>query len=294
MAKVEIRPARPEDRAAVLAFCEHTWEDHGDYIADVWDEWLADPNGRLFVALVDGKPTAVDRVAILSDHEGWWEGLRVDPAHRRQGLVSKMRPHLQQYIRDSGITVSRMVTSSNNAIVQGMAGRRGMTLLGRYALYEAEPLDDPVQRLEPLEPDDVPTIRRFLNDSDTFQSVHRLFVSRGWAWQELTYQVLTTRAAEGRLWGIADDEGLAGLAVSSTPEGDEEALWIGYADGTPEFLPEVLTELRRLAHDQHRPSVGGHFPALPRVFEALEMAGYARAREAEMWVYEVPVSQMRL
>ncbi len=294
MSRVEVRPARPEDKAAVLAFCEHTWEDHDDYIADVWDEWLADPNGRLFVALVDGKPAAIDRVAILSDHEGWWEGLRVDPAYRRQGLVGKMRPHLHQYIHDSGITVSRMVTSSRNTIVRNMARRRGMTRLGRYALYEAEPLDEPVRRLEPLGPDDVPTVRRFLNDSDIFQWVHGLFVSRGWAWQELTDQVVTARAAEGRLWGIADDGGLTGLAVLSTPEDDGEAVWIGHADGTPEVLPEVLTELRRLAHEQHRPSIGGHFPTLPGVFDALEMAGYARARDAEMWVYEVPVSQMRL
>jgi len=34
MASTEIRPARPEDREAVLAFCMHSW-DWGDYIESV-------------------------------------------------------------------------------------------------------------------------------------------------------------------------------------------------------------------------------------------------------------------
>ena len=45
MTSTEIRPARPEDREAVLAFCMHTW-DWGDYIESVWDEWLHDPQGK--------------------------------------------------------------------------------------------------------------------------------------------------------------------------------------------------------------------------------------------------------
>ena len=39
-----IRPARPEDRPAVERICAHTWE-WGDYIPEVWEEWLADKRG---------------------------------------------------------------------------------------------------------------------------------------------------------------------------------------------------------------------------------------------------------
>lgn len=294
MSKVEVRLARPEDKETVLAFCEDTWEDHDDYIPDVWDDWLADPNARIFVALVDGKPVAIDRAAIMSDHEAWWEGLRVDPDYRGQGLVGKLRPHLQQYIRDSGVTVSRMCTSSENTVVHGMAKRRGMHRVSRYALYKAAPIDNPPGRLEQLRPDDVSTIRDFLGRSDILKWVQGLYVSRGWAWQELTDQDLRVRADQGRVWGIKRGDQLASLAVLSPPEGGEDQLWIGYADGTQDGLPDSLSELRRLAYQEQRPSVSGHFPTLPRVFEALDTAGYARVREPEMWVYEVPVSQMRL
>src|SRR5436853_4874457 len=89
MPETEIRPARPEDREAVLAFCKHTWE-WGDYIEYVWDEWLHDPQGVLFVATIDGRPVAISHLRMLSPTstpEAWLEGMRVDPAHRHQGLA---------------------------------------------------------------------------------------------------------------------------------------------------------------------------------------------------------------
>src|SRR5213082_2789620 len=58
MPALEIRPAQPEDREAVLAFCQHTWE-WGDYIAFVWDEWLHDKQGVLFVATFDNQPVGI-------------------------------------------------------------------------------------------------------------------------------------------------------------------------------------------------------------------------------------------
>src|SRR5215468_5486230 len=53
-----IRQAQPQDKAAVLAFCAHTW-DWGDYIPQVWDEWLADPSGCLLVAILADRPVAL-------------------------------------------------------------------------------------------------------------------------------------------------------------------------------------------------------------------------------------------
>src|SRR5579863_9086839 len=81
----EIRRARPEDRAAVLAFCTNTWE-WGDYIAYVWDEWLHDPQGALFVATVDEQPVGLAHMRMVSANEAWLEGMRVDPNFRQRGL----------------------------------------------------------------------------------------------------------------------------------------------------------------------------------------------------------------
>ena len=75
MPDFEVRPARPEDREAVLAFCQQTWE-WGDYLEYVWDEWLNNSQGKLFVATKDGQPVAVANMRMLNKTEAWFEGMR--------------------------------------------------------------------------------------------------------------------------------------------------------------------------------------------------------------------------
>src|SRR2546423_14642906 len=89
MPETEIRPARPEDREAVLAFCEQTWE-WGDYIEYVWDEWLHDSKGILFVATIDGKYVAVSHLQMLNERDAWLEGMRVNHAYRQNGLAKDL------------------------------------------------------------------------------------------------------------------------------------------------------------------------------------------------------------
>ncbi len=130
---VEVRLARAEDKAAVLAFCEQTWEHQEDYIHQVWDKWLADETGHIFVAVVDGLPVAMRRVVLMSDDEAWWEGLRVDPNYRGQGLVSVLRSPMEQYLLAHSIRISRNCVSSNNTIMKGIMARRGHEKVGSYA-----------------------------------------------------------------------------------------------------------------------------------------------------------------
>src|SRR5262245_51361881 len=108
-----VRRARPEDRAAVLAFCAQTW-DGGDYIDDVWDEWLADERNVPLVGVLDGTPVALERVRMLSDDEAWLEGIRVDPAYRRHGFGRIMVSRGLVAARELGATVARLLTSDTN------------------------------------------------------------------------------------------------------------------------------------------------------------------------------------
>ncbi len=102
---VVVRPALASDKAAVLQFCQQTWPDIEDYIASVWDKWMADVSGQILVALLNERPVAMARVVRLSDVEGWWEGLRVEPQYRGRGLVSVLEHAVKQYFREVGVSV---------------------------------------------------------------------------------------------------------------------------------------------------------------------------------------------
>lgn len=153
-------------------------------------------------------------------------------------------------------------------------------------MEEAEAVDAPLARPHPFAPEDFDVIWSFLEASDLFAVVRRLYASRGWAWQELTPQQLRQRLEQGKVWGVRDGDEVTALAIVSRPEGGENALWPGYVDGAVAPLTGLLRELRRLAYAQDRAKVRGHFPLRDPVLQALEAAGYRRAWEPEVWVYE--------
>ncbi len=83
-----IRPARPEDREPVLAFCQDTWgPGSGDYIERVWESWLADPDAQFFAAEEGGVAVGILYVRFLNAGEVWLQGLRIHREHRRHGLA---------------------------------------------------------------------------------------------------------------------------------------------------------------------------------------------------------------
>jgi GNAT superfamily N-acetyltransferase len=286
LADVEVRLARPEDKEAVLAFCKHTWENQEDYIHLVWDKWLADPRGRIFVAVVDGLPVAMERVVLMSEREAWWEGLRVDPRYRGRGLVAVLRPHLERYLQEAGISISRTYISVENTILNGMMARRGRQKVGHYTSYKAEPIDFPLTQLVQLSGDDFDSAWALVTKSDFFGKQQCLYINRGAKLQELTTQQLSDRLQAGLVWAFKPSHQLLSMAIQSYLEGSNETLWIGYANGTTESLPPLLRELRLLAHREGYLAVGGIFPICDRVVESLNRAGYQRVEEQEYWVYE--------
>lgn len=284
---VEVRPARAEDKAAVLAFCEQTWDHQKDYIPLVWDKWLADETGRIFVAVVDGLPVAMQRVVLMSDDEAWWEGLRVDPNYRGQGLVSVLRSPMNQYLLAHNIRVFRNCVSSENTIMKGILARRGHEKVGAYAPYVAEVLPSLPCQLVQLDNSDCDSVWRFVRLSNFLEQKRCLYINRGAKWQELTLKQLTTRLNQGKVWGLKENHQLRSMAIESYLEGSNQKFWIGYVNSTSEDLPILLLELRRLAHHKGYQSIGGIFPIGDLVLKSLEMADYRRIAKEEYWVYEL-------
>jgi hypothetical protein len=56
-----LRKATAADQAAVLHFCANTWEG-GDYIAEVWDDWLNDSSSMLTIVKVKLPPKLLVRL----------------------------------------------------------------------------------------------------------------------------------------------------------------------------------------------------------------------------------------
>jgi ribosomal protein S18 acetylase RimI-like enzyme len=278
MPQIDIRPARPEDREAVLAFCTHTWE-WGDYIEYVWDEWLHDPQGKLFVATSDGRPVGVAHMRMLNTTESWFEGLRVDPALRQQGIASALYDaQLKEAIR-RGATTARLITESTNAGAIRLLERASMHRVGAYAPFRALPVTTPSKREYGLEipalatAADLDDIINYLNASNNFPAVGGLYY-QGFTAYSITSELLTEKVAAQQLYILRRWDRLDGLAIAEPREGHREKhLFVGYIDGTTESISMIAYALRQLS-DPGLESVSANVPDLMMVRDAFVGAEY--------------------
>jgi len=279
MPHLEIRPARAEDREAVLAFCAHTWE-WGDYIEQVWDEWLHDPRGRLFVATMDGQPVGVANVRMLNKTEAWLEGMRVDTAFRQHGIATALyEAQLTEAIR-RGATTARLITESTNAGSLRLLERGSMRQVGAFVPFRGLPSTMPIKRQYGLETpilataDDLNDIIDYLNVSNTFPAVGGLYY-RGFTAYSITSELLAEKIAAQQIYILRRWDRLDGLAIAEPREWHENKnLFIGYIDGTTESISLIAYALRRRLADLGLESVSANVPDLMMVRDAFVGAEY--------------------
>lgn len=122
--KIYVRKARGSDREAVFKFCEKTWS-WGDYIPEVWDKWLKEKSGRVFIATTDGVPVGITHLSIDKPHEVWLSGARTDPNYRRMGIATAITKKCLEYAKRKAAKVARLVTESDNIAAQAVIKKLG-------------------------------------------------------------------------------------------------------------------------------------------------------------------------
>ncbi|MBD1863993.1 MULTISPECIES: GNAT family N-acetyltransferase [Trichocoleus] len=284
---IVIRPAQPDDKPVVMEFCQHTWKDAEDYIPEVWDKWLADPSGQIFVAVLQERPVAMARAVKLSQQEGWWEGLRVDLQYRRLGLARVLEAHISQYLQQVGVTITRCCVATWNTAAHPFMKQQGYHKIDNYILHRADATDSSTPQISRLGLESFDAARSLVHQSQS----NRLFVCRGAKWQALTAQVLRDRLNQGLVWGIEHEKVLQSVFLQSHLESSNEALWVGCIEGREDSLPVMLSGMCHLARQQGYEAVSGFFPKREPILNALQKAGYQLLPEEEFWIYEKSLQQ---
>lgn len=287
LAVLVCRPALPMDSADVLAFARRIWEG-SDYLPEVWEEWLADPEGLLAVAEYGGRAVGCGKLTRLSQDDWWLEGLRVDPGFQGRGIASHMHAYLHQRWQTLRQGVLRLATSSRNEIVHHLCERDGFERIGEYQVYAAAPLsgagDAAEAGFQALEPDDLPEAVAFALRSGSIRLAYSL-VDLGWRWAPASADHLEhlLRGSTAYWWG--DRQGLLALDDERDDAGVRiPALRLVACE--PPALVDCLLDYRRLAAALGYAKCGWLAPRHAEVAPALQAAGMAPDWESSLFIYE--------
>jgi GNAT superfamily N-acetyltransferase len=211
MTEAEIRQAELDDHEAVASFTRETWADRdvGDYIPDVFPEWVeADgKDQRTVVVDVEGDVAGLCQGVILTEHEAWLQGMRVNPDYRGAGYGLAMVEGLFSWCRQRGASLARnMVFSWNDAgLGQSRAAGFEPATEARWAQPTPDPDADPA--LDVVEdPDAVWTCWQ---RSDASRRLSGLWIDPGesWSLSELTRDRLFELVDDQRVIALQDDSG---------------------------------------------------------------------------------------
>ena len=117
-----------------MAFVKSIWRGH-DYIPKVWDRWIRDKGGRMFVAEVDGRPVAISRVRLMEDGSAWLEGARVHPRYRRRGIATSLGRSSMEFARKRGVRTFRLTSGFSNNPAHKQVAKMGLVEVARMSLY---------------------------------------------------------------------------------------------------------------------------------------------------------------
>ena len=283
--ELTIRPAQPEDKAAVLAFCEHTWE-WGDYIAEVWDEWLADPAGRLLVALLEDHPVALVHMKMVSSYECWLEGGRVAPALRGRGISQRLNAEALSQAQNMGATVARMAIHFENARSQYLAAQGNFEQIGTFLHYEALAEALPGEEQPSLaRAEDLPALMTVLERSTVYPAMGGLLYT-GWSGRALTEEVMLEHLTADTVLALQQWDDFQAIAICGFQNADDPVLMVEYLDGTTEGIGRLAYGLRALAAEKGLERVLVTIPDLLMLRDVLEGIGYQAVDSGVFWVYE--------
>ncbi len=291
------RPIQPEDKERIIAFTRNTWgEDDDDYIKYVFDEWVADPRGEFTAAVVDGRLAGIAKLTDRGNDEWWLEGLRIDPAYRRQGIARKFIRYHIGLVKQLGGKVVRYMTGGENAGSQAIGARAGFQHIITYRAYLTEASDEfPPPTL--LRLDNMPLLLRWI-DSPLMRYLHGVYRD-GWSAKTLTESQLRRVVEAGLVYGLKDEKGdLLAWALlrpeeddGDSEDGEPHRLRVDHLDGEPSAVTELARQLRALAAARRCSIVSAGVGDYPPLLAALQAAGYALNEEHPgLWVLELKLA----
>ena len=209
--KLQIRSARRDDIPAIESFTSNTFE-WGDYISAMIGEWLESDSTLVLVACDDDVPVAMAKVTMLSKTEAWFSAARVHPDWRGRGIAGTIAGELDDWARERGAVVGRLVIEDWNEASINHVEKIGMRPVSRVVrCTRSVTKNDPVpggnggkrvparDRLRPTRSAEAEPAFMSWSVGELGRTARGLFAI-GWSFRRLTVPDLVAAARVDALW----------------------------------------------------------------------------------------------
>jgi GNAT superfamily N-acetyltransferase len=286
-----VREAKASDKDAVLRFCQNTFA-WGDYIQNVWDFWVSNLSGKIFVATFENVPVGMSHVEIVKRGEAWLEGARVAPEFRRMGVASTLNKACLDWAIGRDAKVARLATDSSNFVAQKALAKLEFKQVSDWAIMEFDGCYlDTGANARFAEASDFDAVWKFLKNSENFVASAGLFTVV-FRWMSLD-RVKLKRFIKRRM-AIVHDRGkvVDGLVLfddTAKYVWHENIMQTCYVDGDFEAVLSMGRFLKRHLYDEGVAGIHGDLCNCAPLVSAFVEIGF-KAHDNTEFVYEKKLS----
>lgn len=219
---LRVRHAESGDYDAVVDFTSDIWTDRGgDYLPYVYHDWIEhDGDGQqTFVVDAGSEVAGIVQAAMLSEHEAWFQGMRVNPDYRGAGVAGMLNDATYDWAAEQGATVGRIMVFSWNVAGLGAARATGFDPGIEFRWAHPEPDVDAMDRVDTgadgirvTSDPDVAWSHWMQSDARDVLGGLALDREESWALSELTRDTLRAAAEDTRVIAIQGDDGTTAMA----------------------------------------------------------------------------------
>jgi GNAT superfamily N-acetyltransferase len=279
---MELRDARLADHEAVAAFTKETWpeRDGGDYIPDIYPEWIEGEDRRTLVVDAGDEIAGIVQCVLLSEDEAWCQGMRVNPDFRGADVSKRLSYGTFDWAREQGALVARNMVFSWNTAGLGQSRSVGFEPTTEFRWAHPEPDSGAESELDILT--DPAAAWRAWTESETRTRLRGLALDldESWALSELARADLERAAEEKRVFAVREN-GLRGTAYRSREytrerEGESER-WAEYGVGSWADLDAARALFAAISRDAADIGADRTRVLIPETARTVSDAAYVRA-----------------
>lgn len=235
MTDMELRKAKSSDKNKVLEFCKTTFS-WGDYISDVWDDWILE--GNLLVLTENDVPVAICHSSINGE-QLWIEGIRVNKNLRRKGFAKRLIQESEFVAKNNNCKISKMLIATNN--------KKSLNL-ARSLIYKKEEIWD-FYSLLPKKINYKTNVKFATNNKSIIDFILSFTSSyvRSWRWLPLTNTNVKSLIDEKKILYSEHKGTINALAIFTKSEYFEHTLMLTLVFGNENGIKEILVYLQNYA-----------------------------------------------